>query len=86
MANRVKDMRSTAKQRLRTGRRRMHVVPDPEPRPEPVHPEERRWREAGGPEDLHGGRGVDQAVGGYLFEAPVTASVTCPHCGVGQAW
>ena len=23
---------------------------------------------------------------GYLFEARVTASVTCPHCGAGQAW
>ena len=82
MANRVKDMRSTAKQRLRTGRRRMHVVPDPEPRPEPVHAEERRWREAGGPDD----RAVYTCLCGYLFEAPVTASVTCPHCGVGQAW
>ena len=23
---------------------------------------------------------------GYVFEADVTTSVTCPHCGGGQAW
>jgi len=82
MANRLSDMRSTAKERLRPGRRRMHVVPDPAPRPEPMHAEERRWREAGGPDD----RAVYTCLCGYLFEAPVTASVTCPHCGAGQAW
>jgi len=39
-------------------------------------------REAGGP--------VDQASYncecGYLFRAPVSTSVVCPHCGTGQAW
>jgi hypothetical protein len=41
-----------------------------------------RVREAGGP--------IDQASYicqcGYLFRAPVSTSVTCPHCGSGQAW
>jgi hypothetical protein len=23
---------------------------------------------------------------GYQFDAPVSASVSCPHCGQGQAW
>ncbi len=23
---------------------------------------------------------------GYVFTAPVTTSVDCPHCGGGQAW
>lgn len=23
---------------------------------------------------------------GYVFKAPVTTSVGCPHCGVDQAW
>jgi hypothetical protein len=82
MAPRLSDMRLTSTSRLRSGRRRMHVVPDPEPRPEPVHPEERRMRDSGGPED----RAVYTCLCGYLFEAPVTASVTCPHCGSGQAW
>jgi hypothetical protein len=23
---------------------------------------------------------------GYVFAAPVSTSVACPHCGAGQAW
>jgi DNA-directed RNA polymerase subunit RPC12/RpoP len=23
---------------------------------------------------------------GYVFEADVSTSVACPHCGTGQAW
>jgi hypothetical protein len=82
MGPRITNMRTRTKDRLRGGRRRMHIVPDPEPRPEPIHPAERRMRDSGGPED----RAVYTCRCGYLFEAPVTASVTCPHCGVGQAW
>jgi hypothetical protein len=45
-------------------------------------PAVQRVREAGGP--------VDQAFYacecGYLFNAPVSTTVVCPHCGVGQAW
>ena len=41
-----------------------------------------RVRQAGGP--------LDQAVYtcgcGYLFSAPVSTTVACPHCGTGQAW
>ncbi len=63
-------------------RRRLHVVPPPPPPPEPVHPDERRLRDAGGPDD----RAVFTCGCGYLFEAPVTASVGCPRCGELQAW
>ncbi|HZE03778.1 MAG TPA: hypothetical protein VE127_01050 [Solirubrobacteraceae bacterium] len=35
-------------------------------------------------------RSQDQAVYtcqcGYVFEAPVSTSVDCPHCGGAQAW
>lgn len=41
-----------------------------------------RGRDAGGP--------VDEACYpcscGYFFIAPVSANVTCPHCGATQAW
>ncbi len=63
-------------------RRRLHVVPAPPPPPEPVHPDERRLRDAGGPDD----RAVFTCGCGYLFEARVTASVGCPRCGEHQAW
>jgi hypothetical protein len=41
-----------------------------------------RAQEAGGP--------LDQAAYscecGYLFSAAVSTTVSCPHCGAGQAW
>lgn len=63
-------------------RRTMHIVPGPEPRPEPTHATERRLRDAGGPHD----RACYSCGCGYLFEAPVTASVQCPNCHTEQAW
>ncbi|MEA2437354.1 MAG: hypothetical protein QOF65_1910, partial [Thermoleophilaceae bacterium] len=66
----------------RPGRRRLHIVPSPEPRPEPAHPAERRLRDAGGPHD----RACYSCGCGFLFEAPVSASVQCPHCHTEQAW
>jgi len=43
---------------------------------------ERRLRDSGGPEDV-----ATYTCGcGLVWEAPVTASVTCPHCGAPQAW
>jgi hypothetical protein len=62
--------------------RRLHIVPPPEPRPEPMHRDERRLRDAGGPDD----RACYTCACGYLFEAHVCTSVTCPHCGGAQAW
>lgn len=63
-------------------RRRLHIVPSPAPRPEPLHSEERRLRDAGGPHD----RACYSCDCGYLFEAPVSASVRCPNCQAEQAW
>jgi len=41
-----------------------------------------RVREAGGPVD-----NASYSCGcGYVFCASVSTTVTCPHCGVGQAW
>ena len=68
-------------QRPRHGRR-MHVVPSPAPRPEPMHRDERRLRDSGGPDD----RAAYLCACGYLFEAPVTTSVACPNCAAVQAW
>jgi rubrerythrin len=44
--------------------------------------DERRLRESGGPDD----RAMYTCTCGYVFEADVSTSVSCPHCGVGQAW
>jgi hypothetical protein len=41
-----------------------------------------RVREAGGPVD----RAFYTCGCGCLFEAEVSTTVACPHCGVGQAW
>ena len=62
--------------------RRLHVVPGPTPPPEPIHPAERRLRDAGGPDD----RATYACGCGYLFEAPVSTTVGCPNCGAQQAW
>ena len=73
-------LRSITERRL--PRRRGHVAPDcPEPAVEPAEPEQ-RVRDAGGPEDTE-----THACGcGYVFQAAVSTSVACPHCGSGQAW
>jgi hypothetical protein len=68
--------------RTSASRRRLHVVPRRAPRPEPMHPAERRMRDAGGPDD----RACYSCGCGFLFEAPVSTSVRCPHCDALQAW
>jgi hypothetical protein len=62
--------------------KRLHVVPAPEPPPMPMHPAERRMRDAGGPDD----RACYTCGCGFVFVAPVSTSVQCPHCAAGQAW
>ena len=44
--------------------------------------EAERVRRAGGPIDL----AVYTCGCGYLFSAPVSTTVRCPHCGGDQAW
>jgi len=59
-------------------------APDAAPAaPEPVeHPHQRRSRASGGPMDT-----AQYACScGYVFNAAVSTSVACPHCGTGQAW
>jgi hypothetical protein len=43
---------------------------------------EQRVRRAGGPED----RALYSCDCGYTFEAAVSTTVDCPHCGAEQAW
>ncbi len=53
-----------------------------EPRPRPESDEVRAARRAGGPED----RALYSCMCGYAFQAAVSTSVDCPHCGTEQAW
>ena len=59
-------------------------APAPAPAPEAAGDlvDERRLREAGGPDD----RAQYACTCGYVFHADVSTSVDCPHCGAGQAW
>jgi hypothetical protein len=41
-----------------------------------------RVQEAGGPTD----HASYSCACGYFFSADVSTTVTCPHCGTGQAW
>jgi hypothetical protein len=41
-----------------------------------------RVRAAGGPHD----RASYTCECGFIFAAPVSTTVACPHCGAGQAW
>ena len=69
--------------------RRPHAPERDEAVPPPAPPvadddlaDERRARESGGPED----RAMYTCSCGYVFEANVSTSVACPHCGAAQAW
>ncbi len=53
-----------------------------EPAAEPIHAAERRLRGAGGPEDS----ATYDCRCGAVFPASPTTSVSCPLCGVHQAW
>jgi hypothetical protein len=80
---RVRPLRPTERRQART-ERRPHAYA-PEPQPEVVieaHPAERRHRESVASEDT----AHYACVCGFQFQAPVTTSVACPHCGTAQAW
>jgi hypothetical protein len=62
-------------------------APAPASAPEPVQPpvatvELQRERRSGGPED----HALYRCQCGFLFQADVSTSVDCPHCGDEQAW
>lgn len=64
-------------------RRRSRSAPHPRPRPAPSPVSiEDRFREGGGPRD----NAFYACSCGYAFNAAVSTSVRCPHCGDGQAW
>lgn len=82
-------MRVRPKRSLITRRpdRGAHPVPrvtpaPPPPDPAEAHPHERRARESGGPID----NAQYSCSCGMVFNAAVSTSVECPHCGTGQAW
>ena len=75
-------VRQLALPRTARAGRRLHTVPAPVPPPAPMHPAERRMRDAGGPED----RACYSCQCGFAFVAAVSTSVRCPHCDVEQAW
>jgi rubrerythrin len=78
---RVRSNRNQSGARHREGLLRRHHAAK---RTEPVDDlaDERRARESGGPDD----RAMYTCSCGYVFEADVSTSVACPHCGAGQAW
>jgi len=53
-----------------------------QPLPLPLPAPQARERAAGGPQDLAAYR----CSCGYVFEAAVSTTVGCPHCGGTQAW
>lgn len=75
-------VRQTSALRKQRREHRVHVVATPTLRPAPMHPAERRIRAAGGPDD----RACYSCGCGYIFEALVTTTVSCPHCATVQAW
>ncbi len=63
----------------------------PEPMPAPPAPVPAQPRDDGAPgrRALHGpvqDNALYNCHCGYVFEAAVSTSVDCPHCGGGQAW
>jgi hypothetical protein len=79
---RVRSNRNQSEARPRNGLlRRPHRAPAT-PAPSDDLADEQRMRESGGPDD----RAMYTCSCGYVFEADVSTSVTCPHCGTGQAW
>lgn len=62
--------------------RRRDVQPAPAPAPTPGLQQERRLRESGGPDD----RAHYTCSCGFAFDAAVSTTVACPHCGTAQAW
>jgi hypothetical protein len=74
---------------IRRPDRSVHVAPRSAPAPAAPraastvdHPHERRARESGGPID----NAQYSCACGLVFDAAVSTSVACPHCGTDQAW
>ena len=74
--------RSRIRPRLARAASRAASPSRPGPEPTRTAPAPFRERDAGGPED----RAVYQCPCGCVFEASVSTTVGCPHCGDAQAW
>jgi hypothetical protein len=57
--------------------RALRLVPN-----DPALAAERRMRAAGGPQDT----ALYRCDCGFVFESPVTTTVSCPHCKTDLAW
>ena len=85
---RVRPFRSSTDTRRPAPERRPHQpAPAKQEEPAPAEPvqelsDETRLRASGGPND----HASYQCSCCYVFEADVSTSVSCPHCGTGQAW
>jgi hypothetical protein len=66
---------------LTTSRRRPRGG-SPRPQPPAASPSRERNKRANMSEDA----ALYSCSCGYVFKAPVTTSVGCPHCGTAQAW
>ena len=94
MRVRPKQKNSSSRRAMPGPTRRSHARPKPNGAPpqefpaEPAipidseHPDEQRARLSGGPLDT----AHYACECGYCFDAAVSTTVTCPHCGTGQAW
>jgi hypothetical protein len=79
---RVRSLRQATRRSPAPTRRRHTAGGAGPPAQAPELKAERRLRESGGPEDV-----AFYTCGcGFAFQADVSTSVACPHCGAGQAW
>lgn len=79
MTVRTRPARLTTRPRARRrAGRHVAIVPV---EPAPALPQARE-RDSGGPQD----RAAYRCSCGYVFEAAVSTTVGCPHCGGTQAW
>jgi hypothetical protein len=79
----TRPQRSTNRPRIgRRAARRAARLELAQPTLQPVPSPQARERAAGGPQDLAAYR----CSCGCMFEAPVSTTVGCPHCGDTQAW
>jgi hypothetical protein len=77
--------RPAGQRRSHQGTREAEVAPgaaEADPETERDLRAERRIRESGGPDD----NALYNCSCGFVFEASVSTTVSCPHCGALQAW
>ena len=81
-AERLRRRTDSARQEAPLSRRPAAELPARAAQPSSCDPAVEKVRRAGGPLDV----AVYTCTCGYLFSAAVSTTVSCPHCGAGQAW